>query len=332
MNASKLSSTEKTAIVLLALGEDVAAEIFRHMEPNEVKKVGAALSRVGRVSQETVDIVMQEFHQILTSNQPSLLRGDFDFTKNVIDKAFGNSEHGSSLKADLAQGNVKMSSLELADADTIYRIIANEHPQTMALVLAHAGSQKGGAILRLIPEALKVEVIKRVSQLDSVSPEIIMDLDEMIRREIEQMGISRKKIGGVEKAAAILNAMNQGRDNVLDRLEERDPDLSDSIRAHMFTFEDLAQVDDRGIQELLKAVDKSLWELALRGVSSQVSDAIYRNMSKRAANTLKEDIEARGPQKLNDVQDAQRMVLEKAFTLENQGKIILREDPKQKVV
>ena len=326
MSSERLSPAEKTALIMLALGEDIAAEIFRGLEESEVKRVGAALSRMGRVEQETVDEVMKEFLEMLLNPSNSGLRGSADFASNVIGKAFGNSDYATELSNDLASANVRMTSLEIADAPTIYRIIANEHPQTIAMVLAHAGAQKAGAIIKLLPESIRTEIITRVTKLNAVQPEIIQEIDQMIRDEIDRMGIARKKIGGADKAAAILNALNDDRQEILDSLDERDPDLAESIRSHMFTFKDLAGIDDQAMRTLFKAVDRSHWELAMRGATKDLESVVYRNMSERAATTMKEDIEARGPQKKSDVLEAQQEIIQKALELEKDGKIILKQD------
>ncbi|SMF48003.1 flagellar motor switch protein FliG [Pseudobacteriovorax antillogorgiicola] len=331
MNATQLSATEKTAILMLALGEDIAAEIFRHMEANDVKKVGAALSRVGRVNQDTMDIVLNEFHQILKSNEPDLFKGGFGFARNALEKAFGNSDFGQDIIRDLAHANPTMPAVELADAQTLYRVIANEHPQTIALVLAHAGPAKAGSIVKLLPEALKVEVIQRVTRMDKVAPEIIEEINDMIRDEVERMGFSSRKIGGPEKAAAILNAMDDTRNDILDRLDERDPDLSEDIRSHMFTFADLSKLDNRSMQGLFKAVDRSVWELALRDANQELLDLVFSNLSSRAADNLKDDMDARGPQKLSDVRDAQKTIVAKALAMAESGEIEVGMD-EQKVV
>ena len=326
MKVSQLSAAEKTAIILLALGEEVAAEIFRNMEEAEVKRVGAALSRLGRIEQETIDEVMLEFHSLLSNTSGKSLQGGVDFASKLVEKAFGNSEFGTELTEEIASHNVRMSSLDGVDSGTIYRIIANEHPQTIALILAHADPKKAGELVKLLHESIRTEVITRITNLNTVQPEIIMDIDDMIRKEVERMGIARKKIGGADKAAAILNAMNDDRNEILDNLDERDPDLADSIRSHMFTFEDLKKLDGKGIQTLFKALDRSVWELALRGASDAVSSLVYDNMSSRAATNLKEDIQARGAQKKSDVQNAQQEIVQKAMELEESGEIILGQD------
>ena len=331
MGIANFSSAEKTAILLIGLGQDLAAEIMRHMDPHEVKRVGVAMSRLGKVDQETVDQIMVEFHQILMSDKPGLKSGGFQFAQKVLQQAFGRSDFGQNLIKDLKHSSASMSSLELTDADTIYRIIANEHPQTMALVIAHANPNMAGKIIQKLSEALKIEVIQRVTKMDRVAPELVQEVDDMIRKELEQIGLAGRKIGGADKAAAILNAMNNEREQILDTLEERDPDLTDSIRSHMFTFEDLAKLDDKSIQGLYKSVDSRIWVLALRNASNSLKNRIYCNLSKRAAQNLAEDIEALGPQPIKDVQGAQGDILQKAFDLEAQGVIILRQNQQEVV-
>ena len=189
--------------------------------------------------------------------------------------------------------SANLDSLELIDPRTLTNFIRNEHPQTIALILAHLDPQKCGEVLKMLPEALHTEIILRISNLDAVAPEIIDDIDDVLRNEIQAMGSISSKIGGVEPIAEMLNLMDKStEEQILDNLEERDPDLAEQIRQLMFVFDDLAKVDDRGMQEIIKNVKPEQWMAALKTSSEAVNELVFKNMSERAATMLREDMEA----------------------------------------
>lgn len=331
MVQSRLSPAEKTAVLMVALGEDLAAEIFRQMDEQDIRRVGAALSRLGHVDQSTIDLVIAEFYQILLATDKDPVSGGFGFTKRVLAKAFHESPYGQELADSIQKYHVEMKSLELAEPETIARLIRNEHPQTIALIIAHAPASKSGQILKLMPEALHTEIIKRIADLSEVDPDVIMEIDDQLRSEIEKSGMRAKKIGGISKVAAILNSMGGEHQDVLDRLSERDPELSEQIRDEMFTFNDLVLLDDPSMRVLFQAVDKDTWLIALRGASEQVIDLVFRNLSDRARKLFQEDMDSLGPQRISDVKNAQNHILAIAKELEDKGKIIV-ERGERKVV
>ncbi|MFW7382207.1 MAG: flagellar motor switch protein FliG [Oligoflexus sp.] len=327
----RYSPAEKTAILMVALGEDLASEVFRQMEESEVRRVGAALSGLGRIDQDAIDLVIEEFHEILESNLKDPLKGGFGFTKRVLAKAFSESPYGQDLADSIQKYHVEMRSLEIADADTIARLIRHEHPQTIALVIAHAPAAKSGRILKSMPEAMHTEIISRIANLSEVDPNIIQELDDQLMIEIQKAGMRAKKIGGINKVAAILNSLNGEHQDLLDRLEERDPDLSTQIRDEMFTFSDLVMLDDTNIRILFQALDKDTWLLGLRGADESVKELVFRNLSDRARKLFLEDMESLGAQRISDVKGAQNKILEMARKLEESGKIII-ERGERKVV
>lgn len=316
---------------MVALGEDLASEVFRQMEESEVRRVGAALSGLGRIDQDAIDLVIEEFHEILESNLKDPLKGGFGFTKRVLAKAFSESPYGQDLADSIQKYHVEMRSLEIADADTIARLIRHEHPQTIALVIAHAPAAKSGRILKSMPEAMHTEIISRIANLSEVDPNIIQELDDQLMIEIQKAGMRAKKIGGINKVAAILNSLNGEHQDLLDRLEERDPDLSTQIRDEMFTFSDLVMLDDTNIRILFQALDKDTWLLGLRGADESVKELVFRNLSDRARKLFLEDMESLGAQRISDVKGAQNKILEMARKLEESGKIII-ERGERKVV
>ncbi len=331
--ALKFTGPQKAAILLLAFGEEISAEIFKHMTEFEIKRVGSAMSRLGRIDSDAMDLVMDEFYTILQSNKKYFL-GSNDFTRRLIQSAFRNDEANSLIDELSLQSNATLESLELIDPKTLANFLRSEHPQTMALILAHLDPKKFGETLKLLPESLHTELILRVAGLESVSPEIIDEIDDVLRNEIQKLGnVTSSKVGGIDPIVEMLNLMDKAtEENILDRLEERDPDLAENIRKLMFTFDDLVKIDDRGIQTILREVKPEVLKLALKTGSEIVKDLIYRNMSQKAAENLKEELSIMGPAKISDVEQAQFAIVQTARRLSEEGKIMIASSGENQLV
>ena len=325
MATNKYTGAQKAAILLLAFGEDISSEIFKHMNEFEIKRIGGAMSRLGRLEQDIVDEITMEFYNILQQNN-KFFYGGSEFTKNVIGSAFKGGDADDIIESLSLGSSANLDALELIDPRTLSNFIRNEHPQTIALILAHLDAKKCGETLKLLPESLHTEILLRIANLDAVAPEIIDEIDDVLRNEIQAMGsISTQKIGGVEPLAEMLNLIDKAtEEQILDNLEERDPELAEQIRQLMFVFDDLVKIDDRGIQELIKNVPNDKWKVALKTASEGVADLIFRNMSDRAATMLKEDMEAMAAVKLADVEASQFEVVQVARKLEEEGKIVIQ--------
>jgi len=321
---NKYTGAQKAAILLLSFGEEISAEIFKHMTEFEIKRIGGAMSRLGRLEQDIIDEIVLEFYEILQKNTKFFYGGN-EFTKNVIGSAFKGGDADEIIDSLALGSSANLDSLELIDSKTLANFVRNEHPQTIALILAHLDPKKMGEVLKQIPEALHTEVLLRVANLEAVAPEIIDEIDDVLRNEIQALGsISSAKIGGVEPLAEMLNLIDKAtEEQILDNLEERDPDLAEEIRQLMFVFDDLVKIDERGIQELVKNVSNDKWKVALKTASESVSSLIFKNMSERAAQMLKEDMEAMSAVKLTDVEEAQFAIVQVARKLEEEGKIII---------
>lgn len=324
MATNKYSGAQKAAILMLSFGEEISAEIFKNMTEFEIKRIGTAMSRLGRLDQEVVDEIMAEFYEILQQNKKFFYGGN-DFTKKVIGSAFKGGEADDLIEQLSLGSNANLDSLELIDPRTLANFIRNEHPQTMALILAHLDSKKCGEALKLMPEGLHTEILIRMASLDAVQPEIIDEIDDVLRQEVQAMGsISTQKIGGVEPIAEMLNLMDKAtEEQILDNLEERDPDLAEQIRQLMFVFDDLVKIDDRGIQELIKNVNNDKWKIALRTAAEAVKELVFKNMSERAAQMLREDMGAMSAVKLSDIESVQMEIIGITRKLESEGKIII---------
>ncbi|MFA7613955.1 MAG: flagellar motor switch protein FliG, partial [Candidatus Caldatribacteriota bacterium] len=225
---------------------------------------------------------------------------------------------------DVGNANT-LESLELVDTRTLANFLINEHPQTIALICAHLPVEKKVDVLRKLPEGLQAEVVLRVANLDFVSPELIAQLDDVLKTELSTLGsIDTQQLGGIEPIADMLNLMDKNSEkNIMARVEEKDPELAEEIRKLMFVFEDIIYVDDKGIQELLKIVDNQKLVISLKTAPDEVKNKLFRNMSNRAATLLREDLEAMPPTKISDVEKAQQDIVQQLKELESQGKAII---------
>ena len=323
MGTHNYSGSQKAAILLLSFGEEISSEIFKNLNEFEIKRIGTAMSRLGRLEEDIVDDIIQEFYEILQQNK-QFFYGGSDYTKKIIGSAFKGGE-AEELIDQLSLSSANLDSLELIDPRTLAGFIRNEHPQTIALILAHLEPTKMGETLKLLPEALHTEILLRVANLDAVAPELIDEIEDVLRQEVQAMGsISTDKLGGVESIADMLNLIDKStEEEMLDNLEERDPDLAEEIRQLMFVFDDLVKLDDKSIQELIKNVPNDKWKIALKTSSESVRELIFKNMSKRAADMLTEDMEAMSAVKLSDVEAVQFEILQITRKLEEEGKVII---------
>ncbi|MBI2601417.1 MAG: flagellar motor switch protein FliG [Deltaproteobacteria bacterium] len=321
--AQTFNGAQKAAILLLSFGEEISAEIFKHLNEFEIKRIGTSMSRLGRLEEDVVDEVILEFYGILQQHK-QFFYGGSEYTKKVLGTAFKGGE-AEELIDQLSLASATLESLSMIDPRTLAGFIRNEHPQTIALILAHLDPVKFAETLKVLPESLHVEVLFRVANLDAVAPEIIDEIDEVLRQEVQAMGsISTDKLGGVNSVADMLNVMDKAtEEELLDGLEERDPDLAEQIRQLMFVFDDLAKLDDKSIQEVVKSVPQDKWRVALKTASDPVKDLVFKNMSERAATMLQEDMEAMGAVKLADVEAIQYEILQVCRKLEEEGKVVI---------
>ncbi len=321
---SLLSGIDKASILMSALGPTAAKKIFKHMKDNDVKRLISQMSLVNKSPIWMVKRVLEEFYAAINEDN------EFLFSENkgrdfILD-ALGEDRAKQLLGQTVDIGNSqKLESLELVDTRTLANFLINEHPQTIALIIAHLPTEKKVDVLRKLPEGLQAEVVLRVANLDFVSPDLISQLDDVLKTELSTLGsIDTQQLGGVEPIADMLNQMDKNSEkNVMARVEEKDPELAEEIRKLMFVFEDLVYVDDAGMQELLKVVDNQKLTIALKTAPEEVKSKIFGNMSNRASTLLMEDLEALGPTKLSDVEKAQQEIVLMVKDLEAKGKAIV---------
>lgn len=319
-----LSGQEKAAILLSALGPTTTKLIFKHMKDNDVKRMINTMSSLSKSPIWMVKRVLEEFYSAI--NEDAELLFSENKGRDFILGTLGEDRAKQLLGQIVDVGNSNtLESLELVDTRTLANFLINEHPQTIALICAHLPVEKKVDVLRKLPEGLQAEVVLRVANLDFVSPELIAQLDDVLKTELSTLGsIDTQQLGGIEPIADMLNLMDKNSEkNIMARVEEKDPELAEEIRKLMFVFEDVIYVDDRGIQELLKVVDNTKLVTALKTAPDDVRTKLFKNMSNRAATLLKEDLDAMGPTKISDVEKAQQEIVQQLKDLEAKGKAII---------
>jgi flagellar motor switch protein FliG len=319
-----LSGQEKAAILLSALGPTTTKLIFKHMKDNDVKRMINSMSSISKSQIWMVKKVLEEFYSSI--NEDSELLFSENKGRDFILSTLGEDRAKQLLGQIVDVGsNNTLESLELVDTRTLANFLINEHPQTIALICAHLPVEKKVEVLRKLPEGLQAEVVLRVANLDFVSPELIAQLDDVLKTELSTLGsIDTQQLGGVEPIASMLNLMDKTSEkNIMARVEEKDPELAEEIRKLMFVFEDICFVDDRGIQELLKGVDNTKLVISLKTAPDEVKAKLFKNMSNRAATLLKEDLESMGPTKISDVEKAQQEIVQQLKDLEAKGKALI---------
>ncbi len=319
-----LSGQEKAAILLSALGPTTTKLIFKHMKDNDVKRMINTMSAISKSPIWMVKKVLEEFYSSINEDAELLFSENKgrDFILGTLGEERAKQLLGQIV--DVGSNNT-LESLELVDTRTLANFLVNEHPQTIALICAHLPVEKKVDVLRKLPEGLQAEVVLRVANLDFVSPELIAQLDDVLKTELSTLGsIDTQQLGGIEPIADMLNLMDKSSEkNIMARVEEKDPELAEEIRKLMFVFEDIVYVDDRGVQELLKIVDNQKLVTALKMADDTVKSKLFKNMSNRAATLLREDLESMGPTKISDVEKAQQEIVQQLKDLEAKGKALI---------
>lgn len=324
-NSPALTGVQRAAVLLLSLGEQDAAEVLKHMNAKEVQKLGIAMATISGISRDQVLQVMDSFGQSL-DKQTSLGMGADDYVRNVLVQALGEDKAGSLIdRILLGRNTTGLDSLKWMDPRAIADLVRNEHPQIIAIVLAHLDSDQAADVLKILPERARADVLLRIATLDGIPPNALNELNEIMERQFAgNQNLKSSNIGGVKVAANILNFMDSGQDQIiLGGIAQIDAELGTRIQDLMFVFDNLIELEDRELQTLLREVANDRLSLALRGADPKVREKITRNMSQRAAQILLEDMEARGPVRLSDVESAQKEILAIVRRLADQGAIAL---------
>ncbi|MBI5920433.1 MAG: flagellar motor switch protein FliG [Betaproteobacteria bacterium] len=315
---------EKGAVLLLALGEDHAAEVLKHLGPKEVNKLSHAMAKLKATPRDKIEAVLDDLDH--DTEMGTTISSDEEMIKAMLVKALGE-DRAAGLISRIMQGSdtAGIEGLKWMDAPTVADMIRNEHPQIIATILVHLEFDQVGEILKLFTERLRNDVVLRIATLEGVQPAALAELNDVLKRLLaSSSNIKKAAMGGVRHAAEILNFVGQAAETaIIDSVREYDPDLAQQILDEMFVFENLLDVDDRGIQLLLREIQSDSLILALKGASEELREKIFKNMSSRASEMLREDLEAKGPVRLVEVEAEQKEILKIARRLADEGQIQL---------
>ena len=316
---------EDSAILLMSLGEEEAAAVFRHLSPREVQSLGATIARMTSVPKDRLDKVLAKFTNIAQARSP-LVSDTGNYVKNVLRKALDEDKANLLIDRILQNGDISgIEGLKWMDAASIGEMLRQEHPQIVAAVLVHLDSDQAAAVLKTFPERQRNEVLVRIATLDGIQPSALKDLSEVMGRMVSGGEVARMApLGGVKTAAEMINLLGTSIETAaLDYIREADNDLAQRIMDNLFTFDDLMLVDDRGIQALLKEVQSESLVIALKGAKPELRDRILKNMSTRAAETLKEELDGRGPVRVAEVEAEQKELLKIVRRLAEEGQLVI---------
>jgi flagellar motor switch protein FliG len=320
----ELSNTEKAALTLLSLGKELAAQVMQNLNEQEVKRISRAFMSVSEVDRETQFEISQEFRRMLRAGDTMLVDGR-EFAKDVISSAFGETAGEGLIEYITGAKKEPISSIVAEVPEKIlHGFIAAEHPQTVAFLMTKMNPDQAANVLTHMGEEMQTDVLIRISNLNNVKADVVDEVREVLRSQLRSSDLQEEEIGGPKSAADILNFVDRNNEErIITEIEEMFPDLAEQIRNLMFTFEDVKKIDDRGIQTVLKDVPREQLVLALKTASNDLKDLIFRNVSQRAAEMIKEDLEALGPVKLKDVEKAQQGIVDIVRKLEAEGKIVV---------
>ena len=323
--ASTVNGTQRAAILLLTLGEQTAASVLRHMDVQEVQRLGSAMASLTDVPRERVADVLGEL-LVAVHKKTSIGIGTGDYLRKVLTESLGERKAGNLLGRILkGRDSTGIDALKWMDPRTVAEVIKSEHPQIIATILAHLNGQQAADVLGRFQPAEQAEIALRVARLDEVPETALQELDAIVERQTkEAVALRTARLGGVKAAADIINLLGPGpQAAVLDAIKAEDEKLGAQIKDALFVFENLLKIDDRGMQSILREIQSDSLSIALKGADEAIRDKVFRNMSKRAAEILRDDIASKGPVRLADVETAQKEILAVAQRLAEEGQIVL---------
>ena len=321
----ELTGKQKAAVLLLSLGSEISAGIMKNLREDEIEELSLEIANIRRVPAEVKDQVLEEFYQICLA-QEYILSGGIDSAREILEKALGSHKAHDIIGKLTASLQVRpFDFARKTEPSQLLNFIQNEHPQTIALVMAYLSPEQAGIILSALPPLQQVEVAKRVATMDRTSPDVLREVELILEKKLSSFVMQDFTIaGGVESVVSILNRVDRGTEKtILEALAEENPELADEIKRRMFVFEDIVLLDNRSVQRILREIDAKDLALAMKTASEDVKNLIFRNMSKRAVELLKEDMGYMGPVRLRDVEEAQQKIVNVIRQLEDSGEIII---------
>ncbi|MDR1949647.1 MAG: flagellar motor switch protein FliG [Spirochaetaceae bacterium] len=330
----EFTGRQKAAIFLVSIGSDISAEIFKFLREDEIETLTFEIARLETIEPDQKDAILAEFQELMMANQ-FITMGGIDYARELLEKSLGSQK-----AIDII--NRLTSSLQVRPFDFIRRtdpahllnFIQQEHPQTIALILAYLEPNKASVILQNLPHDVQSDVARRIANMDRTSPEVLREVERVLEKKLSTLSSEDyTAAGGVESIVEILNMVDRASEKqIIEALEDEDPELAEEIKKRMFVFEDIVMLDDRSIQKVMREVDSQELAKALKSVDTEVQDKIFRNMSKRAAGMLKEDMEYMGPVRLKDVEEAQQKIVSIIRHLEDTGEIVVARSGEDELV
>ena len=320
-----LTGKEKAAVFLISIGSEVSSEVLKHLKEDEIEEISFELARADYVTSESRDEVLMEFQELMMA-QDFIMSGGVDYAREVLERALGTQRAVDIINRLTSSLQTKpFDFIRKTDPAHLVNFIQNEHPQTIALILSYLDPGKAALILAALNTDLQADIMKRIATMDRTSPEILREVERVLERKLSTLSSEDfTSAGGIDAVVAIINNADRTTErNIIERLEEDDPDLAEEIKKKMFVFEDIITLDDKSIQKVMRNVDNTDLSKALKSVDAEVQDKIFRNMSKRAAQMLKDDMEFMGPVRLKEVEETQQKIVSIIRKLEEQGEIVV---------
>lgn len=324
-DTENVSGLQKAAILLIALGPERSANVFKHLKEDEIEELTLEIANTRNITPKVKDAVISEFYQVCLAQQ-YIAEGGINYAKEVLEKSFGADRAMDVIGKLTASLQVKpFEFIRKTDASQLLNFIQDEHPQTIALILSYLSAAQSALILSALPPDRQADVAKRIAIMDRTSPEVIKEVEKVLESKLSSLvNQDYTIIGGVDAVVEILNTVDRGTEkHIMETLEIEEPELADEIRKKMFVFEDILLLDDRAIQRVLRDVDNNDLAIAMKGSNEQVQTAIFNNMSKRLAVMIKEDMEFMGPVRMKDVEEAQQKIVNIIRKLEDSAEIVI---------
>lgn len=321
----RLTGKQKAAVLMISLGADTAANVYKHLTEEEIERMSLEISSVKKVDSTEKESIIDQFHQIAIA-QDYISQGGIAYAKSILEKALGVDEAATIMNRLTSTLQVRpFDFARKADPTQILNFIQNEHPQTIALVLSYLDPEQSGQILSELPQDMQADVAKRIATMSSTSPEIISQVEQILEKNLSATATQDyTQTGGIQAVVEVLNGVDRSTERtILDELEVQDPELAEEIKKRMFIFEDIVTLDNRAIQRVIREVENDDLKLSLKVASDEVKDIVFQNMSDRMAQTFKEEMEFMGPVRLKDVEEAQSRIVSVIRRLEEVGEIII---------
>ncbi|MBP2662596.1 MAG: fliG [Firmicutes bacterium] len=323
--SNEVTGKQKAAILLIALGPDISAQVLKHMKEDEIEKLTLEIANQRKLSQEQKDKVLNEFHQMCLAKE-YISSGGLDYAREVLEKALGSDKAVSIINRLTTSLQIRpFDFARKTDPSQLLNFIQNEHPQTIALIMAYLQPEQSAAIVSALPPERQVDVARRIATMDRTSPDVIRDVERILERKLSSLVTQDfTAAGGVDSIVEILNRVDRTTERtIIENMEVQNPELAEEIKKRMFVFEDIVLLDDRSLQLVLREIENKDLALALKATSSEVANKVYKNISKRAAEMLKEEIEYMGPVRIRDVEESQQKIVNNIRRLEESGEIVV---------